>query len=318
MTPANRLLQTALAAAGLALSAAPASAGWNNVFEACCWDCNKRASNYTPECCPQPEKRVQYIQRTYYEPVTEYKCEKIMVPQQYTYRSYYWEPVTSYKYSSYYDPCSGECQKVATPVQSYALREQCNSATRYVERTRSVPVQSYRPVTVTQPVVTYYMPPTVQRSSYSIPVLPQGANTSPNVETFRSPPPAATEERGGTENQIPKTNLPTDPQSLPRAMPGTGTSAKINTASRGPAKVIGEVVEKDRVTPRAGAKVVFVNAANTETREYTIANEFGEFETKLPAGEWFVYLGKGDGKAAYHSKITVQTAQARDLTVVSQ
>ncbi|HEY2784864.1 MAG TPA: hypothetical protein VGJ05_07805 [Fimbriiglobus sp.] len=317
MTLTRRSLQTAIAVAGLSLTAAPANAGWNNVFEACCWDCNKRASNYQPStCCPQPEKRVQYTQRTYYEPVTEYRAEKYVEPQNYTYKSYYWEPVTSYRYSSYYDPCSGQCQKVATPVQSYALREQCNSATRYVERTRTVPVTAYRPVTVTQPVVTYYMPPVVTRSSYSIPALPPGY-VAPSTEMYRTNPPAATEERGGQENLIPKTNLPTDPQSLPRAMPGSGTS-RVNTASRGPSRVIGEVVENDRFTPRAGAKVVFVNAANTATREYTTANEFGEFETKLPAGEWFVYLGKGNGKAAYHSKIAVLASRPRNLKVVSQ
>lgn len=317
MTLVRRFLATALAAAGLALTAGSASAGWNNVFEACCWDCNKRSSYKVPDC-PQPERRVQYMQRTYYEPVTEYRAEKVMVPENYTYKSYYWEPVTSYRYSSYYDPCSGQCQKVATPVQSYALREQCNSATRYVERTRTVPVQAYRPVTVTQPVVTYYMPPVVQRSSYSIPALPPGAIApAPSADVYRGAPGVA-EERTGPEVLIPKTNIPTDPQSIPRAMPpgGSGTS-RVNTASRGPAKVIGEVVERDRVTPRSGVRVVFVNATDTSNREYVTANEFGEFETKLPSGDWFVYLSKGDGKAAYHSKITV-AAQPRNLKVVSQ
>src|SRR5262245_4023281 len=198
MTFSRRTLQAVVAAAGLSITASPAAAGWNNVFEACCWDCNKRSSNYVapacPQSCPQPERRVQYVQRTYYEPVTEYKCEKYLVPQNYTYKSYYYEPVTSYRYSCYYDPCTCQTQQVATPVTEYKLREQCNSATRYVERTRSVPVTSYRPVTVTQPVVTYYMPPVVQRSSYYIPALPPGASTSPSVDLIR-PAPGVSEER---------------------------------------------------------------------------------------------------------------------------
>jgi hypothetical protein len=81
--------------------------------------------------------------------------------------------------------------------------------------------------------------------------------------------------------------------------------------------VAGEIVEKDRVTPRAGARVVFVNATDTANREYATANEFGEFETKLPSGDWFVYLSKGDGKAAYHSKISIN-GHPRNLKVVSQ
>jgi hypothetical protein len=323
MTCPTRTLRAAVAAAGLALTAGSATAGWNNVFEACCWDCNKRSSSFKEPCpqpCPQPcpERRVQYVQRTYYEPVTEYKCEKFLEPQQYTFKSYYWEPVTTYRYSSYFDPCTCQCQKVATPVQSFKLREQCNSATRYVERTRSVPVTSYRAVTVTQPVVTYYMPPVVQRSSCYVPAPPPGAATGPSVDVIR-PGPGVIEERSNPDPLIPKQNLPTDPQSLPRAMPGgtANNAARINTASRSPSKVAGEIVEKDRVTPRAGARVVFVNAADTANREYATANEFGEFETKLPSGDWFVYLSKGDGKAAYHSKISIN-GHPRNLKVVSQ
>src|SRR5207244_6262292 len=96
----------------------------------------------------------------------------------YTYKSYYWEPVTSTRYSSYYDPCSCQTQQIATPVTEFKLREQCNSATRYVQRTRTVPVTAYRPVTVTQPVVTYYMPTVVQPSSYFVPAPPPGHATT--------------------------------------------------------------------------------------------------------------------------------------------
>ena len=69
--------------------------------------------------------RISYVQRCYYQPVTEYV------------RKSYYEPVTrngdelllragltEYKYSTYYDPCTGCPQKVCTPCTSYRLREQ--------------------------------------------------------------------------------------------------------------------------------------------------------------------------------------------------
>ena len=65
-----------LAACGLFGSAGTASAAWNNVFQVCCNDCNKpRTSYYAPPqaacpTCPQPEVRVSYVQRCYYQPVT--------------------------------------------------------------------------------------------------------------------------------------------------------------------------------------------------------------------------------------------------------
>ena len=39
---------------------------------------------------------------------------------------------------------------------------------------------------------------------------------------------------------------------------------------------------------------------------------------KLPAGEWYVYLGNGDGRASYHKKITVGEYDAREFKVVSR
>jgi hypothetical protein len=179
-----------------------------------------------------------------------------------------------------------------------------------------VPITSYRPVTVTQPVVTYYMPPVVQRSSYTIPAPPAGSNT-PNVELYRSNPPGAYEERSSGEGMIPKQNLPTNPDNTPRAMPGGGVS-RVNTASRAAfTKVTGEVLQKDLATPLGGSKVVFVNANDNTKREYVTANDFGEFETNLGEGVWYLYVGSGTGKAAYHSKITID-GKPRTLKVVGQ
>lgn len=308
----------ALALAGLAVTSSPASAGWNNVFQVCCNDCNRpRVSYYAAPAPAQscaPSQKVEYQQRSYYEPITVMKPEKYLEPVQVRSKSYYWEPVTSYSYSCYVDPCTGCRSQVATPRTSYRLQEQCNTSMRYVERTRMVPVQSQRLVTETVPVVTYYYPPT---RSYSSPIESAPAPVAPaapRVDELRTPPSIAPE---GNSN-IPSQNLPT--QSLPRSMPAPARPlGKVNahTTSRlTTAGVRGEVVQNDQITPRPAAKLVFVNATNLENREYVTADSFGNFDVTLTAGDWYVYLGNGEGKATFHKKITV--GDARDFKVVSR
>ena len=136
-----RFLPRLAAALALTLGAVPgttesASAAWDNVFQVCCNDCNKgRAAYYPPsasyyppapqacpqpcpQACPQPEMRISYVQRCYYQPVTEYQRQSYYEPVKKTYTSYYYEPVTEYKYTTYYDPCTGCPQKVCTPCMS--------------------------------------------------------------------------------------------------------------------------------------------------------------------------------------------------------
>lgn len=321
---------TALAVAGLLASAGPAHAAWNNVFQVTCNDCNKPRVSYAPPACNScnapppcegPQKKVEYQQRSFYEPITVMKPEKYLEPVEVRSKSYYWEPVTSYSYTSYYDPCTGCKQQVATPQTSFKLKEQCSTSMRYVEKLRMVPTQSQRLVTETVPVVTYYYPPT---RSYSSPVEPpcptqaQSPATGPRVDEFRSPPTVSPER---TDN-IPPPNIPTTPNSLPRTMPPQakpvpgGVNAR--TTSRPTfASVRGEVVKADQVTPRAGAKLVFVNAENLDKREFATADSFGNFDVRLPSGDWYMYLGNGEGRAMFHKKITVGD-EARDFTVVSR
>ena len=112
-------LTPALALAALFGSAGSASAAWNNVFQVCCNDCNRPRVSYAAPCpqpCPQPEVRISYVQRCYYQPVTEYKREAYYTPVHEQVKSYYYEPVCSYRYSCYYDPCTGCPQQIATPV----------------------------------------------------------------------------------------------------------------------------------------------------------------------------------------------------------
>lgn len=306
-----------LAVIGLVAAASPAAAGWDNVFQLTCRDCRPRASYYAPPppCptpCPQPEARVSYVQRTYYQPVTEMRREAYYVPVTENVKSYYYEPVTSYTYSCYYDPCTGCPQEIAVPRTSYRVREQCNAVTRYVEKCRMVPVTTYRPVTTCQPVVTYYYP---QTPACSVPALPGVApSTAAPPRTEVGPP------TGGDGSNIAPPDVPVAPRSFPKAMPGQTryTPSFARTASLGTGYLRGEVVTNDRQTPRSGAKLVFVNAAKTSVREYATANEFGEFDAKLPAGDWHIYVSDGSGQAARHSKISVRDGEPRDVTLVSR
>ena len=303
-----RLAKLFAVAAGLAASAASASAGWDNVFQLACCDGPAPARSYytpAPSSC-EPQTRVQYIQRSYYEPVTSYRSESYYVPVKESVKSYYYEPVTSYRYSSYYDPCSGCSQQIATPTTSYVMREKCNSVTRWVEQSRMVPVTSYRAVSSYTPVVTYYYPPVSSPSAFKIPIAPQVAPLAP---------PGVTES--GSDG-IPKQTLPTTPQSVPRTMPKTSSSSSAYTASRTKAILHGDVVKNDQATPRPGTKVIFLSVVDTTRREETVTNSFGEFDVKLPAGDWYVYLGNGDGTASYHKKLSVASTDVREITLVSR
>ena len=312
----NFTFRSLAVAFAMTAGASSARAGWDNVFQLTCN--NDRRSYYTrddcPKPCPQPERRVEYVQRSYYQPVTEWKRETYKVPVRETVKSYYWDEVKSYSYTSYYDPCSQQCQQIAVPRTSYVLKEQCNSVERFVEKTRLVPVKSYREVTETTPVVTYYYPPTVRSSNYLIPAPPIGA---PRVDEFRNSP------NGGTETISP-TDLPTGGTGYPRPMPppakpgvSRSTPMNANTASR-PARLRGEVVEQDQLTPKAGSKLVFVNADNHEDRKYSKANAFGEFDMTLPAGDWYLYVDRGDGQAVRYKKLTVAANDQREFKLVSR
>ena len=307
------MLRTTIATlAGLALSAGFASAGWDHVFQVTCNPCKDRTSYYAP---PPPERKVEYVQRSYYQPVTEYRRESFYTPVEEKVKSYYYEPVTSYKYTTYYDPCSGCPQDVATPVTSYRVREKCNTVTKWVERSRTVPVTSYRQVTTMQPVVTYYYPPQVS-SSYYLPA--EFAPPAPRVDELRGAPPTVMPETSGGDGLLPKQNLPTDSNFFQRSLPNR-TANKANSASlTRTGSLRGEIVQSDRQTPRPNTKIIFVNPEKLDDRISAKSNEFGDFDVTLPAGEWYVYLGTGEGKAIFHKKLTVRELDNPLYRVVSR
>ncbi len=306
---------SALAMSVALFANSPANAAWDNVFQVCCNDCNRpRASYYAPPCpqpCPQPEVRISYVQRTYYQPVTEYVRKSYYEAVTKNVTSYYYEPVTEYKYSTYYDPCTGCPQRISTPTTSYRLRSQCNAVTSYVERAAMVPVTSLRPVNYQQPVVSYYYPIPTAASFYPLPPV---ATPGPTVNELRDPPTVTP----GTSDGIPPQQLKTSPEmSYPR--PGTTKLRPEKTVSRSSiVSVRGEVVLNDQITPRSGAKLVFMNADKPEQKLYATANEYGEFDLRLAAGTWYMYVGGAKGDASYHKKISVGDRDTVDYKVVSR
>jgi hypothetical protein len=317
------MTRTFLAAAAAALTAATSNAGWDNVFQVTCNDCRPRTS-YSPPPCDQPEKRVDWVQRSYYQPVTEYKRESFYTPVEERVKSYYYEPITTYKYTTYYDPCTGCPQDVVVPQKSLKLREKCDTVTRWIESSKLVPYTAYKPVTMMQPVVTYYYAPRPSSTSNytpGAPLIPAERFNAPQVEQFRDTPPTVVPERsngGGEGDLIPKKDLPTAPGSMPRQMPPATKTNKVHMASRGPATLRGEVVLNDRSTPVADRKVIFVNPTKMDERVSVTTDSFGSFDAKLTEGEWYVYLGTGEGKALFHKKLTIDATDTRPLKVVSR
>ena len=305
MTLSQRLLS--LASFGVLATATPSFAGWNNVFLTACNDCEPSTSQLPPT-----RTSMKYESTSYYETVTVLRPERYIEEVPVRVKSYYYEPVTTYTYRSYYDSCSRRCQQIAVPRTSEVRREECNTVMKAFERTRMVPVQVQREVTESRPVYTSYGP--VQKRYGP---LTEG---TPRVDEYRNP---RVLQDGGN---IVSPGLPTTPMNMPGGVsnpkspapsnfrPNAMTTANVKLA---PTKVYGEVLQKDQKTPLANAKLVFVSVANTDKREYVSADAFGQFEKPLTAGEWYLYVGPGDGKANLHSQIKVSEGEPKGFNVVA-
>lgn len=308
-----------LAVAGLAATAAPSFAGWNNVFLTACNDCRPRVAQ--KPAATRADTQVEYERTSYSVPVT------VMKPVRYTeevpvqVKSYYYEPVTSYRTSYSVDPCTGECQQVQVPCRtSYVRREQCETVMKAVERVRMEPVQMERIVTEVRPkyTTTYYGP--VQRTTS--PLQPAGG---PGVGLERDPaapgtippagvPPMRMPGSGVGGRPAPKQPAPEAPSNYRPMPPANALMTSLRKAPTG-GMLTGDVVTSDRETPLANAKLVFVNAKDLDAREYVTADGFGGFDVKLPAGEWHLYVGNGNGKAVYHSKVSVTDGERTTVKV---
>ena len=345
----------------------PVHAGWDNVFQPTLFGRNRQSttSGYyyvaptvvqsspivvaqaapCPQPCAQPcpqPCQTNYVQRSYYQPVTTYQTQTVM-EQVTSYRtSYYYEPITSYRYSAYYDPCSCSYQQVATPTVSYQLREQRCPVQSWVSRCVQVPVQGYQKVdywqpqttccqtTVGAPIYNSAPPPAAPPVIHSNPppaapvekapeikstVTPSG-NRPAMMDSFYPPIEKTPEFKNGTPNTSWQPQLgvpiPIRPTTQPPPAP-----VKMDRIAVGPNSVVeGQVLRADN-SPKPSAKVLFINASNGQ-KQTVIANTAGRFQTELPAGSWHVYVHGANDLPIYQSRIDVNGAQFRQVNLTSR
>lgn len=309
-----------LAVLGLASAASPSFAGWNNVFLTGCWDCRPRVAQ-RPPAPTRAETQVEYERTSYSVPVTVMKPERYTEEVPVQVKSYYYEPVTRYRTSYSIDEC-GQCQQVQVPCRtSYVRREQCETVMKAVDRVRMVPVQMERIVTEVRPkyTTTHYGP--VQRTT--TPLVPVGPGVGIERDavpsTIRPPDVPMRMPGSGMGGRLPAprpqpTPAPETPSNFRPIPPANALMTSFGKAPHG-GTLTGEVVKSDRRNPLPNAKLVFVNAKDLDAREYVTADDFGGFDVKLPAGDWHLYVGNGNGKAVYHSKVRVDDGERTTVKV---
>lgn len=349
----------ALAAVGFA--AVPAQAAWDNVFQVCCFGCKHggRVSSYgaysayapaacCPQpapccaspapCCPQPQCcTTQYVQRSYYQPVTCYQAQTTYEPVTTYKTSYYYEPVTSYRYSCYFDPCTCSYQQVACPQTCYRLRSQTCAVTSYLQRTCQVPVTSYRlsyyyePVTTCTPACTPCSTPCAPA-----PCAPAAAAPAVSEQPLTAPPaapPAGVQERAappapnGNGNGDDRRYYPppTQPPPMPKtsdtnyrpAPPPVVRLDRIVSVPKNGNQVEGKVVLNNNA-PRGNVELLFVSTEKQGPQEKVTADTTGRFNVQLASGNWLVYMAGADGKPVFHSKIDVNSHDVRPVVLVSR
>ncbi len=356
----HRVLLLGLALSGALLSAGPAQAAWNNVFQVCCASCGgsqpvmAMASpiDCAPPCpapCPQQVCTTQYIQRSYYQPVTTYKTTTYYEPVT-TYRtSYYYEPVTTYRYSCYYDPCTCRYQQVATPCTSYRLRSQCCPVTSYLQRCAMTPVTSYQQVTYYEPQTTCcttnggapaVAAPAVAAPAVVAPATPAPAPANPttvieqrqpaltpspgapNVSESREPAPAMKYDRnplppGSTSApyQAPQLGVPL-PNTSNTPIPRSGVRLD-RMASLDSPVLQGQVIGNDQ-RPQAGARVLLISANSQRTRQEARADASGQFHVTLSSGGWLLYTYAANGQPVFQQKIDVGEKEKTIVRLVNR
>ena len=349
-----------LAAAGTA----PAQAAWDNVFQVTCWRCKQRPSvssyqafSAPSACCapacppPAPCCTTQYVQRSFYQPVTCMQTQSYYEPVTSYRTSYFWEPVTSFRASCYFDPCTCSYRQVTTPVTSYRLRSQCCATTSYLQRTCQVPVTSYRLSYYMEPVTTCSAPPACPTPCPQPQPQPCCSNNgsaapTPGVAERPSTPPAGVYEQPNQNLQPqpqpqPQTNQQYYPPSTspPPTMPPAGNSThrptgpapvapapaptvrlerivSVPTPPAANGSVDGQVVQVNNA-PRGGAQLTFVRADQQDSQQPVTTDGSGKFNVQLAAGDWLVYMTGSDGKPVYHSRIDVR-GESRSIVLVSR
>ncbi len=301
----------------------PLQAAWNNVFQVACHH-RPAVSYYAPSaCCPQPVCcQTQYVQRSFYQPVTTFQTRTYFEPVTSYRTSYFYEPVQSYRYSCYFDPCTCSYQQVAIPTTSFRLRAQCCPVTSWVQRCMTVPV-------TTQQLAHYWEPVTTCTSAGApIPATPAPAlaapppSSGPGVSEGRIPPTPGVLEQPGRPNGSSFERSP-DPSARPgsgnlqRSSPPPPTVRLDKIVAAPPGNVEGQVFRGDSA-PQAGARLLFVSTARQGVRQTATADTTGQFRVTLGGGEWLVYLHAADGRPVFHSKLELRENEPRKVTLVSR
>jgi len=349
-----------LALAGALTVAGPAQAGWNNVFQVCCQncggnqpivamaspvDCQAPCQTPCPAPCPQQVCTTQYVQRSYYQPVTTYKTTTYYEPVTSYRTSYYYEPVTSYRYSCYYDPCTCSYQQVAQPCTSYRLRSQCCPVTSYMQRCALQPVTSYQQYTYYEPQTTCCtttpgQPTTVVPGSGLAPTNPAPANPpsvleqrqpplqpspgAPNISESREPPPNGMRFN---RNQVPPAN--SNPYPAPQlgqpflpggspTSPAPRTGVRLDRVASLTSPILqGQVVGNDQ-RPQAGARLLVISDDAQRTRQEVRADASGQFNVTLASGGWVLYTYGADGRPVFQQKIEVAEKEKTFVKLVNR
>jgi hypothetical protein len=331
-----------------AVTALPAPAAWNNVFQPTLFHRNRPATvsqYYVPptvvaaaspcdtcQPCPQTTCTTRYIQRCFYQPVTCMQTQTYYEPVT-TYRtSYYYEQVTSYTYSCYFDPCTCSYQKVATPCTSLQLRSQCCPVQSWVQRCCQVPVTTYQKSCYWQPQTTCctttpgamipatpqvpVMPPSViqQPPATQPPSVIQQPPGEPTAPSITNPgqsayPPSVYEQKAyGTGNP------PTPP--APPVMPPASLKAplppvpplKLEGIAMAPNSRLDATVVHNDRTPQANARVMF-RGTQTGQVYFTTSNTAGNISVQLPSGTYLVYLYGADDVPTLSTQLQIRGSQ---------
>src|SRR5258708_4989141 len=179
----------------------PVSAGWDNVFQPTLferWRRSTTAQYYVPPvtvaqyqpapvvvaqsapCDPCKQCTTQYVQRSYYQPITTMESRTVMEQVTTMQTSYYYEPVTTVRYSSYYNPGTCCYQQVATPCTSLELRAKSCPVQSWVSRCVQVPVQGVQKADYWQPQTTCCTT-TMDAPVYGNPRQPQMPHAAPPI-----------------------------------------------------------------------------------------------------------------------------------------
>lgn len=332
-------------------------AAWNSAFQTTCLFRRNQntgtnyTSNYAPvtpvmapaaapcnNCNPCQSCNTQYVQKSFYEPVTTYERKSYYEPVTTYQTSYYYEPVTTYRYSCYYDPCSCSTKQVATPETSYRLRSQATPSTAYVEKVGYQPVTSYRAAFYYEPVTTC----TTTTTTVGSPIYPPaqtapvvapapcapGVSASPPATAAPANPPGVSEQRitpsptgSGSPSSFqgaPALGRMTGqnaPVTLSTPIPADNQPATAQPLVPTPARVAPPAAPRmDRLTSYgrdytqvqgslalapANTRLVFIPANPNQGAEEARTRGNGQFDIRLQSGRYGVYAENSQGRPTF-------------------